>query len=40
MLFDQVSDPAFVMTSGNAPSEPIVMDNLEALKKLKNIIKI
>jgi hydrogenase maturation protein HypF len=34
MLFDQVSDAAFVMTSANPPNQPIVKDNEDALKKL------
>ena len=34
MLFDEVSEPAFVMTSANPPNEPIVTDNQEALKTL------
>jgi hydrogenase maturation protein HypF len=34
MLFDQVSDPAFVMTSANPPNQPIVKDNKESLKVL------
>ena len=34
MLFDAVADPAFVMTSANAPSEPIVIHNEEAYQKL------
>jgi hydrogenase maturation protein HypF len=34
MLFDQVPDLAFVMTSANPASEPIVNDNTEALKIL------
>jgi hydrogenase maturation protein HypF len=34
MLFDQVIDPAFVMTSANPPNQPIVKDNQEALKIL------
>ena len=34
MLFDDVKEPAFVMTSANPPSEPIVTRNDEALKKL------
>ncbi|UCH03127.1 MAG: carbamoyltransferase HypF [Candidatus Bathyarchaeota archaeon] len=38
MLFDQVQEPAFVMTSANAPSEPIVTDNHEALHKLGNLV--
>ncbi|MEM2094278.1 MAG: carbamoyltransferase HypF [Candidatus Bathyarchaeia archaeon] len=38
MLFDHVREPAFVMTSANAPSEPIVADNKEALEKLCSIV--
>jgi hydrogenase maturation protein HypF len=34
MLFDQVSDEAFVMTSANPPNQPIVKDNEAALKIL------
>jgi hydrogenase maturation protein HypF len=34
MLFDQVQEPAFVMTSANPPSEPIVIDNDQAVKEL------
>ncbi len=34
MLFDQVGDPAFVMTSANPPNQPIVKDNEAALKIL------
>jgi hydrogenase maturation protein HypF len=34
MLLDGVSEPAFVMTSANPPSEPIVTDNNQAIKKL------
>jgi hydrogenase maturation protein HypF len=34
MLFDQVDDPAFVMTSANPPNQPIVKDNEAALKTL------
>jgi hydrogenase maturation protein HypF len=34
MLFDSVDDKAFVMTSANPPSQPIVKDNDEALKTL------
>ena len=34
MLFDQVADVAFVMTSANPPNQPIVNDNAEALKIL------
>ena len=34
MLFDQVKEPAFVMTSANPPSEPIVTDNNQAIQRL------
>jgi hydrogenase maturation protein HypF len=34
MLFDRVSDVAFVMTSANPPNQPIVKDNEHALKIL------
>jgi hydrogenase maturation protein HypF len=33
MLFDGVKEPAFVMTSANPPSEPIVKANDEAIRK-------
>ena len=38
MLFDEVKEPAFVMTSANPPSEPIVTDNTEAITKLGHIV--
>jgi hydrogenase maturation protein HypF len=38
MLFDSVREPAFVMTSANPPSEPIVTDNAEAIKKLSSTV--
>ncbi len=38
MLFDGVREPAFVMTSANPPSEPIVTDNDEALRKLGSVV--
>ena len=38
MLFDDVKEPAFVMTSANPPSEPIVTDNTEAIKKLGSTV--
>ena len=34
MLFDQVDEPAFVMTSANPPNQPIINDNDEALRRL------
>ncbi|MCD6445350.1 carbamoyltransferase HypF, partial [Candidatus Bathyarchaeota archaeon] len=38
MLFDQVEDPAFVMTSANPPNQPIIKDNEEALRKLGDTV--
>jgi hydrogenase maturation protein HypF len=38
MLFDGVREPAFVMTSANPPSEPIVTDNDDAVRKLGNVV--
>ncbi|MEM3703293.1 MAG: carbamoyltransferase HypF [Candidatus Bathyarchaeia archaeon] len=38
MLFDNVDEPAFVMTSANPPNQPIVKDNEEALKTLGDIV--
>ena len=38
MLFDQVADSAFVMTSANPPNQPIVKDNEQALKTLGNTV--
>ncbi|MCK4933912.1 carbamoyltransferase HypF, partial [Candidatus Bathyarchaeota archaeon] len=38
MLFDEVAEPAFVMTSANSPSEPIVTQNREALEKLRSTV--
>ena len=37
MLFDEVSDPAFVMTSANPPNQPIVKDDEEAFRKLSEV---
>ncbi|MEM2117780.1 MAG: carbamoyltransferase HypF [Candidatus Bathyarchaeia archaeon] len=34
MLFDKVTEPAFVMTSANPPNQPIIKDNEEALQAL------
>jgi hydrogenase maturation protein HypF len=38
MLFDDVEDAAFVMTSANPPDQPIAADNDEALKTLNGIV--
>jgi hydrogenase maturation protein HypF len=34
MLFDRVQEPAFVMTSANPPHQPIIKDEVEALRRL------
>jgi hydrogenase maturation protein HypF len=38
MLFDEVQDPAFIMTSANPPSEPIIIDNNDALRRLQGTV--
>lgn len=38
MLFDDVDDAAFVMTSANPPNQPIINDNDEALRTLGDTV--
>jgi hydrogenase maturation protein HypF len=38
MLFDEVDEPAFVMTSANPPNQPIIKGNEEALRTLGNAV--
>ncbi|MFQ6086435.1 MAG: carbamoyltransferase HypF [Candidatus Bathyarchaeia archaeon] len=38
MLFDEVQEPAFVMTSANPPNEPIVTEEKEAIRKLGSLV--
>jgi len=38
MLFDEVDEPAFVMTSANPPNQPIIKKDDEALKKLEDTV--
>ncbi|MEM1514552.1 MAG: carbamoyltransferase HypF [Candidatus Bathyarchaeia archaeon] len=38
MLFDQISDPALVMTSANPPNQPIVKDDSEAFRRLRGLV--
>jgi hydrogenase maturation protein HypF len=38
MLFDRVKDPAFIMTSANPPNQPILNDNVEALRTLAGTV--
>ncbi|MBS7623849.1 carbamoyltransferase HypF, partial [Candidatus Bathyarchaeota archaeon] len=37
LLFDATREPALVMTSANPPNEPIITDDLSAMKRLSNI---
>ncbi|MCS7114794.1 MAG: carbamoyltransferase HypF [Nitrososphaerota archaeon] len=38
IMFDEVDDPAFVMTSANPPNQPIVKDDEEAIKTLGDVV--
>lgn len=38
MLFDEVDEPAFVMTSANPPNQPIISQDKEALQKLGTFV--
>jgi hydrogenase maturation protein HypF len=38
MLFDEVDEPAFVMTSANPPNQPIIKDDVEALRRLGDTV--
>jgi len=38
MLFDEIDEPAFVMTSANPPNQPIIKEDDEALKKLGDTV--
>jgi len=38
MLFDEVDEPAFVMTSANPPNQPIIENDKEALRRLGDTV--
>ncbi|MEM2576612.1 MAG: carbamoyltransferase HypF, partial [Candidatus Bathyarchaeia archaeon] len=38
MLFKEVKEPAFVMTSANPPNQPIAITNQEAIEKFKGVV--
>lgn len=38
LLFDEVDDPAFVMTSANKPSEPIIKEDDVAIRALRGVV--
>jgi len=38
MLFDEVDEPAFVMTSANPPNQPIIKNDKEALRRLGDTV--
>ena len=37
MLFDEVDEPAFIMTSANPPNQPIIISEEEAYRKLRDV---
>lgn len=38
LIFDSTSDPALIMTSANAPNEPIITDNSIAIQRLCGVV--
>ncbi len=38
LLFDSSMEPAFIMTSANPPNEPIIIENQEAISRLKDVV--
>jgi hydrogenase maturation protein HypF len=38
LIFDSASDPALIMTSANAPNEPIITDNKKAIQRLGSVV--
>jgi hydrogenase maturation protein HypF len=37
LIFDSINDPALIMTSANAPNEPIIIENELAVQRLGNV---
>jgi len=38
LIFDSTSDPALIMTSANAPNEPIITDTRKAVQRLGSVV--
>ena len=38
LIFDSISEPALIMTSANAPNEPIITENRRAVDRLGNVV--
>jgi hydrogenase maturation protein HypF len=38
LIFDSISDPALIMTSANAPNEPIITENKNAIQRLGSVV--
>jgi len=38
LIFDSVSDPALIMTSANAPNEPIITENRNAIQRVGTVV--
>ena len=38
LIFDAINDPALIMTSANAPNEPIITENKKAIQRLGNVV--
>ena len=38
LIFDSTSEPALIMTSANAPNQPIITENMEAIQRLGSVV--
>ena len=38
LIFDSLNDPALIMTSANAPNEPIITENKKAIQRLGTVV--